>query len=621
MGQKISEKAELGLWGMVLFALVCACVPIALLMTTPAQCIAATLRASDYQQPDDTRLPGNDGDAGMKLKTTSSSSLAIKALVKANDAVVEEPPSAEGETPTMKTVSGLENVVSAKTVKGTKYLFLPSYANLKEVRLCNAAGKRPLYVSAKKNGQYRKKNSKQAINVTSCSRDKSGAYTLYVKKGPKSSPVAIKVMKSRSIRTIYLKSKDPKKKGRRYIESSRRHTAEAKGSMTLVASNGDVVYSGKLTQIKGRGNSTWSRANKKSYQIKLGEKVSLLDGTDSNAAKTWLLLANAFDDTFMRNYMALKTARAIGMEETPDCEFADLYYDGVYLGNYLLCEKVQVKGGRVDITEQENESRDKKGLDSHSTAIARNKYGRQFKYVKGVNPPKDITGGYLIELDNGYYYRERCWFKTSLGYFVVKSPENASKEQVKYISEYTQAAINDLSKRGTSKRIDMQSLSRAHLVNELCKSPDYMRHSSTYFFKDKGKDVLHAGPVWDFDLAFGIHIDEHGHSYTSTSGYASSGYANYYTSSKRFKSVNKRIFKKVFLPQAKGLVGKSKKSSVASIARIKNQISRSVTMERTFRSVDKFRYVERNFSSWGSSLNYTARWISARITWMTKNIL
>ena len=122
MGQKISEKAELGLWGMVLFALVCACVPIALLMTTPAQCIAATLRASDYQQPDDTRLPGNDGDAGMKLKTTSSSSLAIKALVKANDVVVEEPPSAEGETPTMKTVSGLENVVSAKTVKGTAIL-------------------------------------------------------------------------------------------------------------------------------------------------------------------------------------------------------------------------------------------------------------------------------------------------------------------------------------------------------------------------------------------------------------------------------------------------------------------------------------------------------------------
>ncbi len=50
--------------------------------------------------------------------------------------------------------------------------------------------------------------------------------------------------------------------------------------MALLAADGESVYDGKLTQIKGRGNSTWKGA-KRPYQIKLDKKTDLLQTGDS----------------------------------------------------------------------------------------------------------------------------------------------------------------------------------------------------------------------------------------------------------------------------------------------------------------------------------------------------
>ena len=71
--------------------------------------------------------------------------------------------------------------------------------------------------------------------------------------------------------------------------------------MLMLDAAGEAVYDGKLTQIKGRGNSTWLQA-KKPYQIKLKEKADLLQsGEKANANKTWILLANAVDASLLRN--------------------------------------------------------------------------------------------------------------------------------------------------------------------------------------------------------------------------------------------------------------------------------------------------------------------------------
>lgn len=59
---------------------------------------------------------------------------------------------------------------------------------------------------------------------------------------------------------MFLVSDDPVNEGRVWVESSEDKSNRAKGSMALLAADGESVYDGKLTQIKGRGNSTWKGA-------------------------------------------------------------------------------------------------------------------------------------------------------------------------------------------------------------------------------------------------------------------------------------------------------------------------------------------------------------------------
>lgn len=146
-----------------------------------------------------------------------------------------------------------------------------------------------------------------------------------------------------------------------YIHQTKEH--EETGSLYMVTPDGKVVYQDELKQIKGRGNATFQYA-KKSYQIKLADKTALC-GTDK--AKTWVLLANQHDNSLLRNQLSFALSNAVGLRFTPDCQPVDLYINGDYLGSYLLCEKVQVAKGRVEIAdlEEANEERNAAKPESH----------------------------------------------------------------------------------------------------------------------------------------------------------------------------------------------------------------------------------------------------------------
>ena len=89
--------------------------------------------------------------------------------------------------------------------------------------------------------------------------------------------------------------------------------------------------------IKGRGNSSWTMpTGKKPYNIKFDSKQNLLG---MGKAKSWCLISNWVDTTYMRNYLAYQLACQLGMG-TPDCEMVALCIDGTFEGIYLLTEKV-----------------------------------------------------------------------------------------------------------------------------------------------------------------------------------------------------------------------------------------------------------------------------------------
>ena len=81
-----------------------------------------------------------------------------------------------------------------------------------------------------------------------------------------------------------------------------------KGNLNITEQNTNIVYKATTNMnIKLRGNST-SEAVKKPFKIKFDSKESLFELTP---AKEWVLLANYFDKTNIRNYLAYKTANKL----------------------------------------------------------------------------------------------------------------------------------------------------------------------------------------------------------------------------------------------------------------------------------------------------------------------
>lgn len=293
----------------------------------------------------------------------------------------------------------------------------------------------------------------------------------------------------------------------------RRKGNQETGTLCMADSIGNTLYDGALTHIKGRGNATFV-LNKKPYQIKL-EKGTDLCGMGK--AKTWILLAEYRDNSLLRNRIAFDMARAVGLAYTSQAQTVDLYINNDYLGAYLLCEKVEIGDTRIDIddlgkaTEAVNDSE----LDTYPR-YGYNSYrlGTQKGYAI-PSDPADITGGYLVEMDYKMRYdEETTGFVTLKGQaVVVKEPEAASKQQISYIADFFQGFENAIraqdgidvkSGKHYTAFVDMQSLVRKYLLEEVLKNRDANR-SSLYFYKpvDAQSTIAFAGPAWDYDASMG----------------------------------------------------------------------------------------------------------------------
>ena len=325
----------------------------------------------------------------------------------------------------------------------------------------------------------------------------------------------VRFLFSENVPSLFLVSDNPEEKGREWVEESQDKSNKATGRMVLLKEDGTLVHQGVLTQIKGRGNSTWI-GKKKPYQIKTDTKVDLLQtGNPENKSKTWVLLANYLDLSLMNNSIALGLGKAMGMETNIENTHIDLYYDGQYRGSYLLSEKVEVGKGRVNITDLEGKNEEEnEGTEIEELPIGNSttENGAFFTYCENMKSPEDISGGYLLEMD--YEYRaleEVCYFRTTRGqYVVVKSPEYASKEEMDYIASYYQeyedavynGGVNPETGKAYTDYVDGESVACYYIMNEFTKARDFFS-SSAYLYKDSGDGKMKMGPLWDYDLGFG----------------------------------------------------------------------------------------------------------------------
>lgn len=298
-----------------------------------------------------------------------------------------------------------------------------------------------------------------------------------------------------------------------------KHYKEA-GYATILNQEG-VEYQGNLDYITIRGNYTSTLA-KKPFNMKfLGEA----DLFGMGASKKWCLLANYLDNTMIKDKIGYDFADEVGLTFSPESILTDLYINGEYIGNYTLCERIEISESRIDINDLgEWNERLNQGIDFETLELGGVRGDESYlalgssMWVNIPNTPEPSEGAYLIEYELASRYDDEVsGFISNYGQpIIVKSPEYASQEQVQYIQNYYQAfedaVLSDNGYNAMGKHysdyIDVESYAKLYVFQELVKNLDAAA-TSLFFYKEEGEKLV-AGPVWDVDLGFGYPIERDG---------------------------------------------------------------------------------------------------------------
>jgi hypothetical protein len=246
-------------------------------------------------------------------------------------------------------------------------------------------------------------------------------------------------------------------------------------------------YIGKIG-IEIRGSSS-QMFPKKSYGFETRDEA----GEDIDfpllglpAEEDWIFYGPYSDKSLIRNALTFTLARSLGHYASRFI-YVELFLNNQYQGIYMLMEKVKRDKVRVDIAK--------------------------------LNPDEtsglDLTGGYIIKIDKttgsgggGWYSKYRNSNGNSTYYqYEVPADDVIVMEQKNYIKNYISEFENAIYHKkfqgpGSYKEyIDIASFADFILISELSKNIDAYR-LSTFLHKDKG-NKLKAGPIWDFNLAYG----------------------------------------------------------------------------------------------------------------------
>jgi len=226
-------------------------------------------------------------------------------------------------------------------------------------------------------------------------------------------------------------------------------------------------------RIRGRGHSSWNWP-KTPYRINLDTEVSLFGMAP---ARNWILRPNYSDRSLMRDHIAFTMGRQLdNLAFVPGSVLVDVYFNGNYMGVYVLAERVEVRDGRVELT----------------------------------NNGTDVDTGFLVEIGGGSHsiqgQRNVHFFNTDTfvwAWVIYPHHEVRTPEQMQFITNFVRDAENAVRNLANYEDyICIPSLIDWFILHELTFNIDSSFRRSCFFTKDAG-GLLRMGPPWDFDLAFG----------------------------------------------------------------------------------------------------------------------
>lgn len=275
------------------------------------------------------------------------------------------------------------------------------------------------------------------------------------------------------------------------------HQDGSRNYLTDVNNPQFLNYDGRIS-IELRGSTSQDLLQKKPYGLTTLEgddvtnnNVSILGMPEEN---DWILNSLAFDQTGMRDVLAYEFSEQLG-QYAPRRVYCEVMINGDYKGLYVFMEKIKVDKNRVNIVKMDG----------------------------NCNNVPEVTGGYITKADktNGDPVAWQMlesgsggWWPSFVNFIHhYPKPQEVTPAQNNYIHnvflELEEVAGNhdESAATGIPSVIDIPSFVDFMMIAEYTSNVD-VYSLSTFFHKDRnGK--LRAGPVWDYNLAFGY--DEFGY--------------------------------------------------------------------------------------------------------------
>lgn len=361
------------------------------------------------------------------------------------------------------------------------------------------------------------------------------------------------------------------------------------GTLDIFDPAGPLVYS-HTPRFRGRGNSTWG-APKKPLKVRSLDRLQTPFGFPES--RDWALMADYFDQSFIRSDVGFELARRATGRWAPRSRPVRLFWNNVYQGLYRYSETVDVQVGRVDI-------RAMKSSDITGNAL---------------------TGPYLLEVNNPL---DDDGFYTSRGTPVLYDVPDVLgiPEQEAYIAgwvEQLETAIVAGTEAEFLALIDLPSWVDWYLLQEALRSVDSDWKKSCKWFKDQdapvgtGKAVL--WPPWDFDLTIGNTsiegqgIDPYGWTTRAAANATQGTYPNWlwhvWQKSPTFRAAARAAWTERFAPAMAGL-GKYIDTRAAAVA---PHIAADRALWRSGTPLPAM-HAHANMKTW----------ITARAAWITANL-
>ena len=242
----------------------------------------------------------------------------------------------------------------------------------------------------------------------------------------------------------------------RFVDQDHRYS-----DTTLIENPMGIRFRGKLSL----------RAPKKSFRIRMDRSAAVFGMPDD---RDWLLIANYFDKSLLRNKLGMQVSKVAAMAWTPSCRTCEVYMNGDYLGCYDLFQRKSVGSHKVDI--------------------------------QPIKPDEDpASGDYYLEIESVDPDFHTPVFHIPV-IFNTPSAKKLTAAQRNYVYARFQEMERLLKEDPASGRyrqfLDIRSCARFYIIQELSKNIDGVVRKSTYLTLRAGEPFTFYH-VWDFDLAFG----------------------------------------------------------------------------------------------------------------------